>query len=200
MADAPDPKEERGQRETATIVGARIRELRKARAMTLQGLSAASDLSVGYLSQLEREQAVPSVHALNTLAKALGVAIHWFFPDPEEEADPESDIVVRAERRRALRFESGIRDELLCPSLSGQLEMLLCTLAPGASSGTTLYAHKGEEAGYVAAGTLEVTIEERVFLLKKGDSFHFQSSRPHRYRNPGETETVVVWSMTPPHY
>lgn len=189
-----------GPRETQPIIGSRMRELRKAKKMTLQILADETGLSVGYLSQLEREHATPSIRALNVIARVLGVNINWFFPDPEEQQAPEAAFVVRASRRRALKFESGIRDELLSPTLSGQLELLLCTLEPGGSSGDELYSHYGEEAGYVDEGQLELTIESEVFLLHEGDSFHFDSSRPHRYRNPGKSKTIVVWVMTPPHY
>lgn len=168
--------------------------------MTLQVLADKAGLSVGFLSQLERNQASPSVRALNALAQALDVSIHWFFPDPEEEQDPDADIIVRSGRRRAIRFDTGIKDELLCPTLTGQLEMLFCTLQPGASSDDDLYSHKGEEAGYVASGVLELTVEENVYVLNAGDSFHFDSNRPHRYQNPGQEVTTVIWAMTPPHY
>ena len=188
------------KRATQEIIGPRMRELRKAKGLTLKQLAERTNLSVGYLSQLERQDADPSVRSLNVIGTALGVGINWFFPNPEEEADPESDIVVRGSRRRALRFESGVRDELLCPSLSGQLEMILTTFAPGASSGDALYSHKGEEGGYVVEGTLELTVEDKVMVLKPGDSFRFISTRPHRYHNPGDTNTVLVWAVTPPHY
>ncbi|WP_293575732.1 XRE family transcriptional regulator [Phaeobacter sp.] len=188
------------KRATQEIVGLRMRELRKAKGLTLKQLAERTGLSVGYLSQLERQDADPSVRSLNVIGKALGVGINWFFPDPEDEADPERDIVVRATRRRALRFDSGVRDELLSPSLSGQLEMILTTLAPGASSGDTLYSHKGEEGGYVVEGILELTVEDQVMQLTAGDSFRFASTRPHRYHNPGTGPTVLVWAVTPPHY
>lgn len=202
MVSKTEPKDTQalGPRETATILGGRLRELRKARSMTLQALAEKAGLSVGFLSQLERNQASPSVRALNALAQALDVSIHWFFPDPEEEQDLDADIIVRSGRRRAIRFDTGIKDELLCPNLTGQLEMLICTLQPGASSDEELYSHKGEEAGYVASGRLELTVEEKTYDLEKGDSFHFDSNRPHRYRNPGSEITTVIWAMTPPHY
>lgn len=188
------------KRATQTIVGTRMRELRKAKGLTLKQLAELTDLSVGYLSQLERQDADPSVRSLNVIGKALGVGINWFFPNPEEEATPDRDIVVRSHLRRSLRFESGVRDELLTPTLGGDLEMILTTFAPGASSGAALYSHKGEEGGYVVSGVLEVTVDDQVMVLKSGDSFRFASTRPHRYRNPGDTETVLVWAITPPHY
>lgn len=188
-----------GARDTHEIVGARMRDLRKAKGMTLQQLAEATGLSIGYLSQLEREQAVPSIRALNTISGALGVNISWFFPDAERGTTPESAVIVRAARRSALRFESGIRDELLCPTLGGNLEMLLCTFEPGASSGEP-YAHNGEEAGYVSEGQLELRLDDEIYLLNAGDSFHFDCTRPHGYRNPSDQRTVVVWCVTPPHY
>mgnify|MGYP000011730859 CR=1 FL=1 len=188
------------KRATQEIIGPRMRELRKAKGLTLKQLAERTNLSVGYLSQLERQDADPSVRSLNVIGTALGVGINWFFPNPEEEADPERDIIVRGARRRALRFDSGVRDELLCPSLSGQLEMILTTFAPGANSGDALYSHKGEEGGYVVEGTLELTVENKVMILKPGDSFRFKSTRPHRYHNSGDTDTVLVWAVTPPHY
>ena len=188
------------KRATQPIIGARMRELRKAKGLTLKQLAEQTELSVGYLSQLERQDADPSVRALNIIGKALGVGINWFFPDPEEQSNPESQIVVRANKRRALRFESGVKDELLSPSLSGQLELILTTFAPGASSGDVLYSHKGEEGGYLTEGQLQLTVEDQTILLEQGDAFHFESTRPHRYHNASTSTAVLVWAVTPPHY
>lgn len=194
----PTPKP--AARETQAIIGQRMRELRKAKGLTLKQLAASTDLSIGYLSQLERQDADPSIRALNVIGKALGVGINWFFPDPDAAENPETGYVVRADRRRALRFASGLRDELLSPSLAGQLEMVLTTFEPGASSGEELYSHKGEEAGFVVEGQLEVTLDDQVFLLGPGDTIQFPSERPHRYRNPGPGPTRLIWAVTPPHY
>lgn len=187
-------------RQTTPIIGSRMRELRKARSMTLKALAAETGLSIGYLSQLERQDADPSIRALNVIATALGVGINWFFPEPDGTGEPDDDCVVRAHRRRTLRFASGLKDELLSPNLSGQLEMVLTTFEPGAGSGEELYAHRGEEAGYVAEGRLQVTVDDRVFELEAGDTVQFASDRPHRYHNPGPGRCVLVWAVTPPHY
>jgi len=183
------------------LVGARVRELRRARRLTLAKLAAETGLSIGYISQIERDLASPSVAALSSLANALDVTIGWFL-DSGGGGDPsgEGAVVVRREARRRLSFKSGVSDELLCPDLLGKLALLRCVLAPGASSGDRLYDHEGEEGGYVEAGELDLTIEDAVYHLRAGDSFRFASSRPHRYSNPGSVETVVIWAMTPPRY
>jgi transcriptional regulator with XRE-family HTH domain len=180
-------------------IGLEIRDLRRARQLTIKELAVATSLSIGHLSEIERGLASPSVQALHDIAEALGVNISWFFHNGEGN-DGERDIVVRASNRRTLKFSSGITDELLSANLRGQLELLLSRFAPGASSGTKPYTHRGEEAGIVIRGSLELWVGERKFVLKEGDSFSFESTKPHKYSNPGDTETVVIWSITPPSY
>lgn len=186
--------------DSGTFLGSAVRELRKARDLTLTTLAEGSGLSVGYLSQIERDLAVPSIKALHDIAEALGVTISWFFPPSDHGTEGERRYIVRGDRRRALNFGSGITDHLLCPSLSGALELLCSTFAPGASSGEEPYTHRGEEAGVVISGALELWVDDERFCLSAGDSFNFPSTTPHRYRNPGESETVVIWAITPPTY
>jgi transcriptional regulator with XRE-family HTH domain len=181
-------------------LGAEIRDLRKARSLTLQRVADATGLSVGHLSEIERGHATPSVKALHDIARTLGITIGWFFHNDGDQNPQERGVIVRATNRRKLRYDTGVTDELLCPNLSGALEMLLCRFPPGSSSGYVPYSHKGEEAGILISGALELWLDGKHFHLGEGDSFRFQSATPHRYRNPGPTETVVIWTITPPSY
>jgi len=187
---APDP---------VRHLGREIRGLRKARGYTLAVLAGKTELSVGYLSLLERDLATPSINALHAISRALGVTISWFF-DAGEIPPGERDYVVRRNRRRRLDFSAGIVDELLSPTLEGQLELLASRFPPGASSGAAPYAHNGEEAGVVIRGKLELWVDGKVFLLEAGDSFGFPSTLEHRYRNPDAEEAEVIWAITPPSY
>jgi transcriptional regulator with XRE-family HTH domain len=181
-------------------LGLQIRELRKARNMTLADLATRAGLSVSYVSQVERSLSSPSVVALYEISRALGVNISFFFADGDAGPEGELDFVVRAGHRRRVAFEAGAVDELLSPSLNGRLELLMSRLPPGSISGTRPYTHDGEEGGLVLSGQLEMWIGDKHFVLAQGDSFTFPSSLPHRYCNPGTTETVVVWAITPPSY
>jgi transcriptional regulator with XRE-family HTH domain len=194
-APTPDP-------EAAEAVGARlgrqIRGLRRERDLTLASLAEATGLSLGLISQIERGLSEPSVKALHLLASALGVTIGWFFRD--DAAQDTGDLVVRRGNRRTIGYAGGIVDELLSPRIDGQLELLLCRMAPGSGSEIEPYVHEGEEAGYVVAGTFELTVDGRTHVLNAGDSFGFASMRPHSYRNPSRQETVVIWAITPPSF
>jgi len=185
---------------TPDQIGPEIRDLRKAKRMTIKELSLASSLSAGHLSQIERGLATPSIKALHDIAKALGVTIGWFLHGSDRGDPAEREYIVRANSRRTLKFGTGITDELLSPNLRGQLELLLSRFPPNSAGEEAAYTHQGEEAGVLLAGTLELWIGEKSFTLNEGDSFCFPSTVPHRYRNPGEIETVVIWVITPPSY
>lgn len=181
------------------VIGSQIRELRKVKGYTLQRLAAAAEISVGYLSQIERNQSKLPIGVLRKLSAALGVHMNWFFQMNEPGPPAERDIVVRRGARRRLTFTGlGIVEELLSPSLSGPLELLLSTINPGADSED--YSHDGAEAGLVLSGTLDLWVEGQHFRLEEGDSFAFDSGKTHRCANPNETVTQVVWVITPPHY
>ena len=181
-------------------VGREIRDLRKARQMTLDTLAAQTSLSKGHLSQIERGVSSPSVRALHAISRALGVTVSWFFRPVREGDEALRDIVVRKGMHRRLKFESGIEDELLSPSLDRSLELLRSTLPPGAISGRNSYSHTGDEAGIVTSGTLELWVDGKHVTLQAGDSFAFESALPHRYENRGDCDVVVIWAISPPSF
>ncbi len=179
------------------FLGTRIRGLRKALGLTLTELAQMTELTAGYLSQLERNLAYPSIPALFNIARSLGVTIQWFFASETIPAEADEGYVVRQGNRQSIRYEDGIVDQLLTPLPNHQLEMLQSSFPPGTYSQQS-YSHEGEEAGYVLSGQFELWVGDRHFLLDAGDSFSFASSEPHRYGNPGKVQTVVIWVITPP--
>jgi transcriptional regulator with XRE-family HTH domain len=182
-----------------TDIGNQIRELRKIKGYTLQHVADAAGISVGYLSQIERERSKLPIGVLKRISDVLGVHMNWFFQVRGGGPPEERDIVDRKQHRRTLTFTGlGIVEELLSPNLSGPLEVLLSTIDPGADSGD--YSHDGVEAGLVLTGTLDLWVAGKFFRLEEGDSFSFKSTDVHRCANPSDVPTKVVWIITPPHY
>lgn len=180
-------------------IGEQLRDLRKARNLTLKEVSQAAGISVGYLSQIERNHSRLPIGVLKKISDALGVHMNWFFQQSNDGATAERDVVVRANNRRRMSFTGlGITEELLSPNLSGPLELLISSIAPGADSED--YSHDGAEAGLVLSGTLELWVSGRHFTLNEGDSFSFKSTEVHRCANHGKETTRVLWVITPPHY
>jgi transcriptional regulator with XRE-family HTH domain len=191
--------ETRSEQDPEAAIGGQIRELRKVKGLTLTQVAQLAGISVGYLSQIERNQSKLPVGILKKLSDVLGVHMNWFFQGNTNANSDERDLVVRKQHRRKLTFTGiGIVEELLSPNLSGPLELLLSTIDPGADSGE--YSHDGHEAGILITGKLDLWVAGKKFSLEEGDSFAFSSTSTHRCANPGKVAARIVWVITPPHY
>ncbi|MCO6050495.1 cupin domain-containing protein [Mesorhizobium sp. RP14(2022)] len=173
-------------------LGVRIRELRQARKMTLADLAAASGISIGTLSQVERDLVSPTVRTLFTLGDALGVSAAWLI-DPSGEEGRSDPYVVSADKRQAFLRSEGLRKDLISPLASRKLKGFYLVIEAGTGSGPAPYVHKGEEIGLVMSGVLELVIEGRSRVLREGDCFSFPSGLPHSFLNVGTTQCVVFW-------
>ncbi len=187
--------------EDSIRVGGQIRDLRKAKGVTIAGLAGRIGRSVGYVSQIERDLSELTIPDLKRIAEALEVRISWFFHGSAAIPPEERDYIVRRGNRRRLDLSGiGVAEELLSPGLGGATELILTRFAPGTTSGEEFVTRGAEESGLLLQGRLELEIGGRQFLLEEGDSFCFQPGEPHRARNPGEVETIVVWVIAPPVY
>lgn len=182
-------------------LGHQVRDLRRAKGVTLAELAARIERSVGWLSQIERGLSEVTIAALHQIAAALEVQVAWFFGHGAAPPAAELGLVLRQRHRRTLDFHgSGVHEEILSPNLSGQLLLVESTFAPGASTGDRDRERRGEEAGLVLSGSLELKVEGQLLRLEAGDSFAFTRRGPHRCHNPGTVPAVVLWVITPPSY
>jgi DNA-binding transcriptional MerR regulator/mannose-6-phosphate isomerase-like protein (cupin superfamily) len=172
-------------------IGGRLRQLRLRRQLSLAQVAKAVGISVGFLSAIERSQMSASISTLRKLARFYKTNILDFF-DPAEAGSH----LVRPSDRKVLEAGPGVRMELLAWGKT-VMEPHLFRIAPKAGSGES-YTHEGEEFLLVLQGELQLALEGKEFHLKSGDSFYFESATPHRWSNPGRTETWVLWVNTPP--
>jgi len=178
--------------ETAsTTIGPRLRRLRTQRGLSLAEVAAAVEISIGFLSALERSQMSASVGTLRRLARYYRTNILDFFEATELNAR-----LVRPAKRKVLEAGPGVRMELLAWG-NKVMEPHLFRIAPQAGSGES-YAHEGEEFLFVLRGELQIALDGEEYHLKRGDSFYFESATPHHWKNPGRSETWLLWVNTPP--
>ena len=175
----------------AGAIGGRLRQLRMRRKLSLAQVAKAADISVGFLSAIERSQMSASIGTLRRLARFYKTNILDFF-DPVEAGRR----LVRPSERKVLEAGPGVRMELLARG-NTVMEPHLFRIAPKAGSGES-YTHEGEEFLLVLRGELQLALNEQEYRLKSGDSFYFESATPHHWRNPGRSETWVLWVNTPP--
>ncbi len=194
-----EPKPRRDNPDTI-LVGRQIRDLRKAKGLTIADLAGRIDRSIGYVSQIERNLSELSVPDLNRIGEALEVQSTWFFHATAAVPAAERDYIVRRGNRRRLKLSGRVTEELLSPSLGGATELVLTRVPPRTTTGEEFVTRQAEESGLVLRGQLDLWVGERLFHLDEGDSFRFGPGKPHRIHNPGDIETVVVWVITPPVY
>jgi len=178
--------------ESAVSPGARFRRLRQRRGLSLAQVAKATGVSIGFLSALERGQMSASIATLRRIARYYRTNILSFF-----EPAKENSRVVKPAERKILETTKGVRMELLAWGNTA-MEPHLFRIKPGGSSGDS-YTHEGEEFLHVLRGQFEIWLnQDEHYLLEPGDSLYFQSSTPHRWKNPGQTESWLLWINTPP--
>jgi DNA-binding transcriptional MerR regulator/mannose-6-phosphate isomerase-like protein (cupin superfamily) len=178
--------------ERAMLPGQRFRRLRARRGLSLAQVARATGVSIGFLSALERGQMRSSVATLQRIAHYYRTNILSLF-----EAARENPRLVRPAERKILETTAGVRMELLAWGNTA-MEPHLFRVKPNGGSGES-YAHEGEEFLHILRGEFEIWLSSNEhYRLKTGDSLYFESSTPHRWRNPGKTETWLLWVNTPP--
>lgn len=185
----------------AIPIGRQIRELRKARGLSTAALAAAVGRSAGYVNNVEHERTEITVTDLANIAAALGVHISWFFQAINLPSPAEAGFVVRHDNRRQLQLDAaGIHEELLSPTLDGDIQMVLSTFAPGAVTGPEPTQTDAEMAGLVLSGELDLQIGKKKFHLVAGDSFTVPKGASRKCENRSPEDAVTVWVNTPPVY
>jgi DNA-binding transcriptional MerR regulator/quercetin dioxygenase-like cupin family protein len=178
--------------ESAPLPGQRFRRLRTRRGLSLVEVARATKVSVGFLSALERGQMRSSISTLRRIARFYGTNILSLF-----ETAAENPRLVRPGQRKILETAPGVRMELLAWGQTA-MEPHLFRIKPGGGSGES-YSHEGEEFLHILRGDFEIWLNgEEHYQLKPGDSLYFESSTPHRWKNPGRSETWLLWVNTPP--
>jgi transcriptional regulator with XRE-family HTH domain len=166
----------------ADALGDRVRQLRKARGLTLKDLGAAAGLSHGFLSQVERDQAHPSLSTLDDIAAALGIDAAALV------SHTSSGFVrhVRADEAPTFSFGPGF-GAVIVRALTGRNALMKVTESIGCFPRSEPMAHPGEEVAYVVEGQVEIEVGGVTYLLGAGDVLNFDCSVEHTYETVGDT-------------
>ena len=177
-------------------IGAKVKELRVQKGLTQEELADRTELSKGFISQLERDLTSPSIATLMDILQALGTDLKDFFNE-----EPEEQIVFKeSDYFEKLDEEYGNKTEWIIPNAQkNMMEPILLTLQPGGHSYED-DPHEGEEFGYVLSGSVLLTVGGAKHKLKKGDSFYFSPTRPHSLAKRGKSEAKIVWVTDPPNF
>ena len=178
-------------------IGSKIKRMRVRLGLTQEELAARTELTKGFISQLERDITSPSIATLMDILEALGTNVSEFFSEREDDGVmvyAADDMFIKADE------EAGVSIRWLVTNAQRYaLEPILVTLAPGASTEAD-DPHEGEEFGYVLSGTISLVCGDQKRKVRRGDAFYFHPTGVHYLTNTGKSEGKVLWVSTPPSF
>lgn len=165
-----------------------MRAQRHRLSMTLQQLSALSGVSVGYLSQVERGNATPTLGTLTQIAIALEVDAEYFVRTPRA-----VDSLTRGDTRPkfAVAGSSIEYEQIGAERVGHELTSYVMNVPPGYES--EVVHHVGEEIIYILEGQISQMVGEREYLMGVGDSLHYLGTTPHCWSNKTDQLARILW-------
>ena len=175
-------------------IGAKVKELRVQKGLTQEELADRSELSKGFISQLERDLTSPSIATLMDILQALGTDLKDFFNE-----EPEEQIVFKeSDYFEKLDEEYGNKTEWIIPNAQkNMMEPILLTLEAGGETYPD-NPHEGEEFGYVLQGSIAIHLGNKLYRAKKGESFYFTPDKKHYLTS--KTGAIILWVSSPPSF
>ena len=175
-------------------IGKRIKQLRIKSDLTLEELASRSELSKGFLSQLERNLTSPSITTLEDITEVLGISLADFFKDDKDER-----VVFKKADYYVDEKDDGKITWLVPMAQKNAMEPILYELDSQAKT-FVIKPHDGEEFGYVLKGriTIENNLKKEKYTLKKGETFYLRGNDEHYITNTGKDPSAFLWICTPP--
>ena len=173
-------------------IGNKIKQLRTRQGLTLEELASRSELTKGFLSQLERDLTSPSIDSLSDILEALGTNLSEFFQE-----DKNDQFVFRSEdffRRRARELHRQLDRSQHAEKPDGA--HFIGTSAGGESF--EIEPHNGEEFGYVLDGSVILECDGERSVVCRGETFYLHGRTFHYLKNERKTTARILWVCTPP--
>ena len=178
-------------------IGAQLKGLRLRRGLTQEELADRCELSKGFISQVERDQASPSIATLTDMLECLGSTLKEFFSDDgnEKTVYTRADMFVK-EDEETLR---GRITWLVPNAQKNSMEPILVELGEGGQT-QEMPPYEGEEFGYVLSGSILLHVGGKRFRVKTGESFCLHPAADHFIQNAGKRKAQFLWVSSPPNF
>ena len=151
------------------------------------------------ISMIEKNSVSPSISSLKKVLGGIPMSLVEFF-SLDLEQENQTQVVYRASELTDI-CSGAITMKLIGKAHPGRAIAFLDETYPaGTDTGDEMYAHEGEEAGMLVEGKLELTVGNEVFVLEAGDSYYFESSKPHRFRNPFDQPARLISATSPANF
>ena len=175
-------------------IGKKIKDLRIAKGLTQEELADRSELSKGFISQLERNLTSPSITTLMDILQCLGTSIGEFFNEAPDEQ------IVFGKQEYFVKEDTEYKNEIkwIIPNAQkNTIEPIYLTLQAGGSTCPDT-PHEGEEFGYVLQGAVSIHLGNKTYKAKKGESFYYTADKTHFLSS--KNGATLIWVSSPPSF
>ena len=175
-------------------IGNKLKELRVLKGLTQEELADRSELSKGFISQLERNLTSPSITTLMDILQCLGTSIGEFFNEAPDEQ------IVFGKQDYFVKEDTEYKNEIkwIIPNAQkNTIEPIYLTLQAGGSTCPDT-PHEGEEFGYVLQGAVSIHLENKTYKAKKGESFYYTADKTHFLSS--KNGATLIWVSSPPSF
>ncbi|WP_262315413.1 helix-turn-helix domain-containing protein [Lacticaseibacillus parakribbianus] len=173
-------------------IGQRIRDLRIQKNLTQEELGERTDLTKGYISQLEHDQGSPSMETFFDILNVLGQTPAQFFTENRED-----QLVYTAEDQVEYEDEErGFNLRWLVPeSNENEMEPVRISFEPGGTF-KTFEPSPAETFVYVTKGRVTLELGDKHYLAKRGETIYFHATQQHRIVNAAKTASEILLVAT----
>ena len=180
-------------------IGARLQLVRKNKGLSQRELAKRVGVTNSTISLIEQNKVSPSVSSLKKVLGGIPMSLVEFF-SLDLEQDSHTQVVYRADELTDLSSGAVTMKLIGKAHPNRTITFLDETYPPGTDTGEEMLNHDGEEAGMLVDGRLELTVGAEVFVLEPGDSYYFDSTKPHRFRNPYDKPARLISATTPANF
>ena len=191
---AEAPEDPRWEAFDSAVIGARVKALREASALSLRDLAERSGVSAPMLSQVERGETSPTLTVAARIASGLDLRLSQLLRLDETGA---VTIVRASERGEGGNAKRGHRFEVMTAAQPGQRsELSRHTLASGGATGAPddppMHEPGSRESALVERGSLVLVCDGQRHELFEGDCVTFDADLPHHFENPTDAEASFL--------
>lgn len=169
-------------------VGNRIKDIRKKKSLTITELAKYTDLSVGYLSNIERNQTSPTLRNLSTICSALNISLRDIITE-----DADERVVIHKEEGVVREYPEYHMTIRFIDFGDDNGEYQIATMKPGKTQKVAEGMHPYQEIGMVLQGELSIEVDGTKYVLKQGDSIRIKPHNFHTMQNLGKEDCVSLW-------
>ena len=178
-------------------IGERVRVRREHKAMHLNELACKVGVTKSCLSQIENGKSFPSLITLKKIADNLDTTIGDLVGEKEMLAF--NPLITHKNRKFVKINNSGASLYLLSyHDPNKQMETYFLQFDINSDSSDLIDNHHGQAFCYVTKGNSEITLNEKKYILKKGDCFYYNSFDDHLIKNIGDNLSEMIWIISHP--